>query len=169
LIAISPKRLNGQGLDRGSFKRDRSGPIALASGQAVIDLLAAVVVLGRIGPGPIEPFDHPHIDETDGGAVDLARYDRDSATFPAHVKIGGAMAEPVFVQIFWIFDCDADFPIGIRGGNATVSAAKRALAFPLGKFGVRHFGDEQETDVATMAGSQKLSFTLSHCQPNFRL
>jgi len=127
-----------------------------------------VVVLGRIGPGPIEPFDHPHIDETDGDAVDLACYDRDRAAFPAHVKIGGAMAEPVFVQVFWDFDGDVYFPIGIRGGNAAVSAAKRALAFPLGKLGVRHIGGEHETDVTAMAGSQKLSFTPSHCEPNFR-
>ena len=157
-------------VDRGSIKPDRSGPGALASGQPVIDLLAvAAVVPGRVGSGPGESFDHPNIDDADGGAVDLAGYDRDRTAFPAHVIIGGAVAEPVFVQVFRCFDGDAHFPVGIGGRDATVLEAERALAFPGGKLGVRLIGGEHETDIATMARSAKLSFLLCHCRPRFCL
>ncbi len=152
-----------------SFERNGSGPVALASGQPVTNLLALEVVPGRVGPGPGESLDHSHIDETDGDAVDLAGHHWDRTAFLAHVKIGGAMAEPEFVHVFRRFDGYAHFPIGIGGRDTAVLEAERALAFPHGKLGVRLVGGEHEADVAAIARSAKLSFPLCHSGPTFRL
>ncbi len=145
-----------------SVENDGTGPVALAPGQPVIDFLAVEVGPGCFSSGPGESFDHPHIDKTDSGTVDLACDDRDRAAFPAHVIIGGAMAEPVFVHVFPHLDGDADFPVGIGGRDAAVLQAERALAFPLGKLGVCFIGGEHETDVAAIARPAKVTFFLCH-------
>ena len=67
------------------------------------------------------------------------------------MKIGGAVTEPEFVDLFRCFDGDAYFPVGIGSRNAAVSNAERAFAFSFGKLGIRLIGGEHEADVAAIA------------------